>query len=69
MIVGNAPEEVLIPLLEQYIATLPADGKKETYINTGDVPVKGDRKVHYYKYKNRHIFQKIFYIFPFEDFA
>lgn len=50
MIVGNAPEEVLIPLLEQYIATLPANGKKETYINTGDVPVKGDRKVHYYKY-------------------
>ena len=43
VLTGNIDETVVIPLIEQYIASLPAKGKKETYRDFGASPMDGSR--------------------------
>lgn len=49
--VGSFKEEELIPLIEKYVASLPASGKKSTFADNKVRPVKGDRSFTFRKGK------------------
>ncbi|MBO4370433.1 MAG: insulinase family protein [Paludibacteraceae bacterium] len=48
-VVGNISPDSLKPLLERYVATLPASGKRERYCRSKLNPVKGTASVRYEK--------------------
>jgi zinc protease len=50
-IVGSFPEETLMPLIETYLASLPASGPKTTYTDAGVRPFKGQQEFVYRKGK------------------
>ena len=52
-IVGNVDETVLKPLLEMYLASLPAKGNKPVYKDNGVRPVNGNHTLKYYKGKDQ----------------
>ena len=49
--VGSFKEEELIPMIEKYIASLPASGKKSTYTDNKVRPAKGDNSFTFRKGK------------------
>lgn len=51
VIVGSFKEEVIVPLIEKYVASLPASGKKTNYVDNKVRPVKGNRMLEYKKGK------------------
>ncbi|HLO82540.1 MAG TPA: insulinase family protein [Chitinophagaceae bacterium] len=49
--VGSFNESLLIPMIEKYIGSLPASGKKTTYTDNKVRPFKGDKALNYKKGK------------------
>ncbi len=51
-IVGNVDQTTLKPLLERYIASLPASGNTPKIVDNGVRPIEGDKTLKYYKGKD-----------------
>lgn len=52
-IVGSFKEENIIPLIEKYIASLPANGKKTTFKDNKVRPVRGNKLIEFKKGKEQ----------------
>ena len=53
VIVGSFKEENIIPLIEKYIASLPANGKKTTFKDNKVRPVRGNKLIEFKKGKEQ----------------
>ncbi len=53
VIVGSFKEETITPLIEKYIASLPANGKKTTYRDNKVRPVRGNKLLEFKKGKEQ----------------
>ncbi len=53
VIVGSFKEEAIIPFIEKYIASLPANGKKTTFKDNKVRPVRGNKLVEFKKGKEQ----------------
>jgi zinc protease len=51
-LVGSFTVEQMVPLLETYVASLPANNKKKTYTDNKLRPINGNQKLTYYKGKD-----------------
>ena len=53
VIVGSFKEEAIIPLIEKYIASLPANGKKTSFKDNKVRPVRGNKLIEFKKGKEQ----------------
>ena len=53
VIVGSFKEETIIPLIEKYIASLPANGKKTSFKDNKVRPVRGNKLIEFKKGKEQ----------------
>lgn len=66
IVIGNVSRDTIVPLLEQYVASLPATGKKEHYVDN-DPPIRAADETHVWVRPQQTPLAKVNILYSWDD--